>query len=97
MRPGGQTIGFRRLPAPRGGWQTTEHDGLPNVLPFASARALRDNPGMHFAYSPKVQELQQKLTAFMDKHIYPNEPLYYRPPGRALQRHRSFEIPARRQ
>src|SRR5580658_3424713 len=46
--------------------------------PFASARALRDNPGMHFAYSPKVQELQQKLAAFMDEHIYPNEPLYYR-------------------
>jgi acyl-CoA dehydrogenase len=33
---------------------------------------------MHFAYSPKVQELQQKLTRFMDEHIYPNEPLYYR-------------------
>ena len=33
---------------------------------------------MHFAYSPKVQELQQKLIAFMDQHIYPNEPLYYR-------------------
>ena len=33
---------------------------------------------MHFAYSPKVQELQQKLSAFMDQHIYPNEPLYYR-------------------
>src|ERR1700690_3896732 len=46
--------------------------------PFASGRALRDNPRMHFAYSPKVQELQQKLIAFMDQHIYPNEPLYYR-------------------
>ncbi len=33
---------------------------------------------MHFAYSPKVQELQQKLVAFMDEHIYPNERLYYR-------------------
>ena len=33
---------------------------------------------MHFAYSPKVQELQRKLSAFMDQHIYPNEPLYYR-------------------
>ena len=32
---------------------------------------------MHFAYSEKVQELQKKLTAFMDEHIYPNEKLYY--------------------
>jgi len=32
---------------------------------------------MHFAYSEKVQELQKKLTAFMDEHIYPNEPLYF--------------------
>jgi len=32
---------------------------------------------MHFAYSDKVQELQKKLTAFMDEHIYPNEPLYF--------------------
>jgi acyl-CoA dehydrogenase len=33
---------------------------------------------MHFAHSEKVQELQKKLTAFMDQHIYPNEQLYYR-------------------
>jgi len=32
---------------------------------------------MHFAYSDKVQELQKKLTAFMDEHIYPNEHLYF--------------------
>jgi acyl-CoA dehydrogenase len=28
---------------------------------------------MDFAPSPKVQEFQTKLTAFMDEHIYPNE------------------------
>lgn len=28
---------------------------------------------MDFAPSPKVQEFQAKLTAFMDEHIYPNE------------------------
>ncbi|MEW6777579.1 MAG: acyl-CoA dehydrogenase [Bdellovibrionota bacterium] len=28
---------------------------------------------MNFDYSPKVKELQKKLTAFMDEHIYPNE------------------------
>ncbi len=33
---------------------------------------------MHFAHSPKVQELQRKLTEFMDQYIYPNEPLYHR-------------------
>ncbi len=33
---------------------------------------------MHFAHSPRVQELQQQLTAFMDEYIYPNERLYHR-------------------
>ncbi|MGA7817378.1 acyl-CoA dehydrogenase family protein [Caballeronia sp.] len=28
---------------------------------------------MNFDYTPKVQELRQKLTAFFDEHIYPNE------------------------
>ena len=28
---------------------------------------------MDFSPSPKVQEFQAKLTAFMDEHIYPNE------------------------
>ena len=28
---------------------------------------------MNFEYSPKVQELRQKLAAFMAEHIYPNE------------------------
>ena len=33
---------------------------------------------MHFEHSPKVQELQQRLRAFMDEHIYPNEERYER-------------------
>jgi acyl-CoA dehydrogenase len=33
---------------------------------------------MHFAHSPRVQELQQQLTEFIDEHIYPNERLYHR-------------------
>jgi acyl-CoA dehydrogenase len=33
---------------------------------------------MHFQHSEKVQDLQRKLSAFMDQHIYPNERLYYR-------------------
>jgi acyl-CoA dehydrogenase len=43
-----------------------------------SQPALRDNPRMHFAHSEKVLQLQQKLTAFMDQYIYPNEHLHLR-------------------
>ena len=32
---------------------------------------------MDFEYSPKVKELQKRLTAFMDEHIYPNEKAWY--------------------
>jgi hypothetical protein len=28
---------------------------------------------VNFEYSPKVQELRQKLAAFMAEHVYPNE------------------------
>ena len=31
-----------------------------------------------FEYSPKVQELQKRLAAFMDGHIYPNEQTLYK-------------------
>ncbi|HEU4845108.1 MAG TPA: acyl-CoA dehydrogenase family protein [Burkholderiaceae bacterium] len=32
---------------------------------------------MDFAYSPKVQQLQARLSAFMDEHVYPAEPRFY--------------------
>lgn len=32
---------------------------------------------MHFDYSPKVRELQARLQAFMDAHVYPNERVFY--------------------
>jgi acyl-CoA dehydrogenase len=32
---------------------------------------------MHFDYSDKTRQLQQRLTAFMDEYIYPNERLYH--------------------
>ncbi|WP_160718968.1 acyl-CoA dehydrogenase family protein [Bacillus sp. USDA818B3_A] len=32
---------------------------------------------MNFSYSEKVQELQKKLTEFMNEYIYPNEKLYH--------------------
>ena len=33
---------------------------------------------MFFEVSPRAAELQKKLTAFMDEHVYPNEETYYR-------------------
>jgi acyl-CoA dehydrogenase len=33
---------------------------------------------MRFEHSEKVRELQRRLTAFMDEHIYPNEATYHR-------------------
>ncbi len=32
---------------------------------------------MDFAYSPKVQDLQKRVSAFMDEHIYPNEARFF--------------------
>ncbi len=32
---------------------------------------------MDFEYSPKVNDLQQRLVAFMDEHIYPNEHVFH--------------------
>jgi len=32
---------------------------------------------MNFDHSPKVAALQERVTAFMQEHIYPNEKLYY--------------------
>jgi acyl-CoA dehydrogenase len=32
---------------------------------------------MHFEFSPKVKELQERLTAFMNEYIYPNEKTFY--------------------
>jgi acyl-CoA dehydrogenase len=32
---------------------------------------------MQFEYSDKVKQLQQKLMAFMDEHVYPNEKLWH--------------------
>ncbi len=31
---------------------------------------------MLFEFSPKVRELESRLRAFMDEHIYPNESVY---------------------
>ena len=28
---------------------------------------------MNFEFSPQVKELQQRVTAFMEQHVYPNE------------------------
>ena len=31
-----------------------------------------------FSKTPRVLELEEKLTAFMEEHIYPNEARFYR-------------------
>ncbi len=36
---------------------------------------------MHFDHSAKARDLQQRLVAFMDEHIYPNEPAFNREIG----------------
>src|SRR5262250_3578375 len=33
--------------------------------------------GMDFAFNSKVKDLQQRLQAFMDEYIYPNEQRFY--------------------
>ena len=33
---------------------------------------------MDFSYSPRTQELQQRLSAFMAEHVYPAEPCYWK-------------------
>src|ERR1700733_3325316 len=32
---------------------------------------------MDFSFSPKVKELQARVTAFMDQHVYPNEARFH--------------------
>ena len=32
---------------------------------------------MNFDYSPKVEQLRERLLAFFDQHIYPNEKRYH--------------------
>ena len=32
---------------------------------------------MNFQHSPRTEDLRQRLLAFMDESIYPNEPLYF--------------------
>ena len=35
---------------------------------------------MHFEFTPKVKDLQKRLTSFMEEHIYPNEHKFYELP-----------------
>ena len=41
---------------------------------------------MNFDYTPKVQALREKLLAFFDEHIYPNERAFYRRDRGAIAR-----------
>ena len=44
---------------------------------------------MDFAYSGRVQELQERLTSFMDDHVFPNEDLFYQQIDEADNRFRT--------
>src|SRR5262249_29842774 len=41
-------------------------------------RTVNYHPCMNFDHSPKVRDLQTRLAAFMDDHVYPNEATYRR-------------------
>src|SRR5262249_17753022 len=41
-----------------------------------SVRTTNGEPAMFFEPSPRVKELQRRLLAFMDEHIYPSEKIY---------------------
>ena len=43
---------------------------------------------MVFTFSEKQQDLQARLEAFMDEHVYPNEGLYYEQLGGGATRWR---------
>lgn len=47
---------------------------------------------MDFAYSGRVQDLQEKLTSFMDDHVIPNEDLFYQQIDEADNRFRTPPI-----
>ena len=41
---------------------------------------------MHFDYSDKVKDLQARLLAFMEAHIYPNEQRFFEFAGSSVDR-----------
>ena len=55
---------------------------LLKILPAALTRAATEAPltedtTMDFEHSPRVKDLQARLTAFMDDHVYPNEARFF--------------------
>jgi acyl-CoA dehydrogenase len=43
----------------------------------ASRRNASGEQGMEFEYSDRTKKLKAEIEAFMEEHVYPNEPLYY--------------------
>src|SRR5690606_40716151 len=41
------------------------------------SQLAQGNQQMDFSYSPKVEALRERLTTFMDAHVYPNEAGYF--------------------
>ncbi len=51
---------------------------------------------MSFVPTPEIRELRAKVKAFMEEHIYPNEPLFHRggPEAEALMKHLQARVKA---
>ena len=77
-----QTLGEAFETAEDGDASQSAMRGLPGRRPAFSREALsglhREVAGhrMEFEFSPKVKALQERLRAFMDQHVYPNEQRY---------------------
>ncbi len=65
----------------RARWHGGEHvragsgqqDGAACPARLAAGGENSEESSLNFDYTPKVQELRKKLTAFMDEHVYPHE------------------------
>ncbi len=72
--PGGQALGA--------GAAVDDHRPVAEDPACRGARAaaeaqLTEDTTMDFEHSPRVKDLQARLTAFMDEHVYPNEARFF--------------------
>src|SRR6185437_15031043 len=61
----------------RDGQARAAHGGARLDAGRAARGGLRKGDGMDFEYSAKVKDLQKRLNAFMDAHVYPNEQRFF--------------------
>src|SRR5437868_14161218 len=53
------------------------HQSAPSRARIPGAIPGQRGDPMQFEYTPKVKEMQARLLAFFDEHIYPNEKRFY--------------------